>query len=123
MCNMCKSDYQGDMCRYRGIGTIRPLGPFLGSCDHRRNNMGERGDMGDEWISGPEAAEVLGLHRNTVYLSLRDPELRARTWGAEGVGWRYKPLSSRRIFEVSRKRAEQLAAGTPNPGGTEPPAG
>lgn len=73
--------------------------------------MGKRGDMGGsvEWISGPEAAKIMGVHRNTVYLSLKNEALRARTWGREGEGWRHKPLSTRGIFEVSKQRARELA--------------
>jgi excisionase family DNA binding protein len=62
-----------------------------------------------EWISTAEAAEILGVHRNTVYASLKDPEIRAERWGVQGIGWRYKPLSTRNIFQVSRERTEQLA--------------
>ncbi len=66
--------------------------------------------MGD-WISGAEAARILGVHRNTVLAVLKDEKRRAEVWGAEGEGWRYKPLSSRGIYEVSRRRAEDIAAG------------
>jgi hypothetical protein len=72
--------------------------------------MGEGGEVGD-WISGAEAAEIMGVHRNTVYLSLTDETRRAAWWGTEGEGWRYKPLSERKIYEVNRKRAEDIAAG------------
>ena len=62
-----------------------------------------------DWISGEEAAEVIGVSRSTVYRSLKDETERAQQWGAEGEGWRYKPLSRRRIFQVSRARAQQIA--------------
>ncbi len=64
--------------------------------------------MGD-WISGADAAEIVGVHRNTVYRSLRDPDQRALWWGERGEGWRTKPLSARLVYEVSRERAEYLA--------------
>jgi hypothetical protein len=63
--------------------------------------------MGD-WISGDEAAEIIGAHRSTVWRSLRDPEQRAEWWGEEGKGWRRRPLLKRPIYEVSRKRAEEI---------------
>jgi excisionase family DNA binding protein len=62
-----------------------------------------------EWIGGGEAAEILGVGRTTVYRSLRDVELREQQWGREGEGWRYKPLTRRRIFQVRRSRAEKIA--------------
>jgi transposase len=73
------------------------------------------------WISGREAATLIGVSESTVYRSLAEPDVRAEQWGAEGVGWRYKPLSRRRIFQVSRRRAEQLAqGGTPPHAHDEP---
>jgi hypothetical protein len=68
-----------------------------------------------EWISGGNAADILGVGRTTVYRSLHDPDERKRQWGEEGEGWRYKPLTRRRIFQVSRTRAEQLASGDHTP--------
>lgn len=70
--------------------------------------------MGD-WISGTEAAEIIGVHRNTVYRSLHDPAQRAEWWGEENDGWRHKPLSRRKVFQVSRARAEQLAGSPDQP--------
>ncbi len=66
--------------------------------------------MGD-WISGEDAAAIMGVHRNTVIASLNDDARRAEWWDPEGVGWRRKPLAARKIYEVSRKRAEDIAAG------------
>lgn len=62
-----------------------------------------------DWISGIDAAAILGVSKATVYRSLADEVRRIQEWGAEGVGWRRKPLSRRGIFQVSRQRAEQLA--------------
>jgi hypothetical protein len=62
-----------------------------------------------DWISGEEAATLIGVSRSSVYRSLRDPDERAERWGNEGEGWRYKPLTRRRIFQVSRRRAQELA--------------
>jgi hypothetical protein len=61
------------------------------------------------WIGGGEAAEIIGVSRTSIYKSLRDPDVRAAKWGAEGVGWRYKPLVDRAIYQVSRIRAEEIA--------------
>lgn len=69
--------------------------------------------MGD-WISGAEAAEIMGVHRNTVLASLKDPTIRAAKWGAEGEGWRRKPLSRRGIYQVDRARAAALADPEPD---------
>lgn len=66
--------------------------------------------MGD-WISGAKAAEIMGVHRNTVRASLEDLTRRKDWWGAEGDGWRFKPLTARKIYEVKRQRAEDIAAG------------
>lgn len=65
-----------------------------------------------EWISGPEAAELLGVSRATVLRSLQDPDQRAKEWGVEGEGWRLKPLSRRRIFQVNRSVVERKAGHT-----------
>ena len=64
-----------------------------------------------DWISGAKAAQIMGVSRSTVLRSLTDEAARVEQWGAEGVGWRRKPLSARGIYQVSRARAEQLAAG------------
>ncbi len=64
-----------------------------------------------DWISGDEAAAILGVSRSTVYRSLTDPAERGSRWGDESVGWRYKPLARRRIFQVSKRRTEELAGG------------
>jgi hypothetical protein len=68
-----------------------------------------------DWISGAEAAAIMGVHRNTVYRSLADEAERAEQWGKENEGWRFKPLSRRGVFQVSRERTEMLAKGEPAP--------
>lgn len=82
-----------------------------------------------DWISGAAAAEILGLKRMAVWRSLHDPKRRAEMWGAEGKHWRTRarsPLDPRLVYEVSRARAVELAAGgKPTASGEEPaePAG
>lgn len=65
-----------------------------------------------DWISGMEAARIIGVSRSTVLRSLSDEADRAEQWGEENVGWRFKPLSRRGAYQVSRARAEQIARGT-----------
>lgn len=60
--------------------------------------------MGGAWLSTEEAAAWLDVSQSSVYRSLRDPGRRAAEWGEEGVGWRYMPLSTRKIFQVSARR-------------------
>lgn len=98
--------------------TLALVGPRTRAWDHAPNGRRcERGTMGD-WISGAEAADIIGVHRNTVYRSLRDPQQRALWWGTQGEGWRTKPLSTRLVYEVSRARVEYLAKhGGPIPTG------
>jgi hypothetical protein len=69
-----------------------------------------------EWISGSEAARIIDTSRATVLRSLQDPAARERWWGAEGVGWRHKPLIVRLVFQVSRARAEEIAKNPPTLG-------
>jgi hypothetical protein len=91
----------------------RLLGQPCPACDHAERHKRNEGDGVDDWISGAEAATILGVSRTEVWRSLDDEDRRARWWGQRGVGWRYRPLSERRIVEVSRARAEALAAGAP----------
>lgn len=65
--------------------------------------------MIDEWISTKEAATRLGVAESTVYRWLADEDVRKDVWGEEGVGWRFRPVLRRRIYQVSRKRVEELA--------------
>lgn len=65
-----------------------------------------------EWISTAEAAAILEVHRQTVLRSLNDEQRRQEEWGDEGTGWRFKPLSGRKIFQVRRDVAQAKAEGT-----------
>jgi hypothetical protein len=69
--------------------------------------------MAVDWISGAEAADIIGVSRSTVLRSLQDEIERSTRWGAENVGWRFKPMSRRGVFQVSRKRAVEIAKGEP----------
>ncbi|MFF0721365.1 hypothetical protein [Micromonospora sp. NPDC003816] len=53
-------------------------------------------------MSVREAAAALEVSDRTVQRSLADEEQRAEEWGAEGEGWRYKPLSRRGIYQLRR---------------------
>jgi len=63
-----------------------------------------------DWISGADAARLMGRSRSTILRSLTDEVWRADWWGEEGKGWRLRPLSRRRAYDVSRALAEELAA-------------
>lgn len=58
--------------------------------------------MGSEWMSVAEAAEALEVSDRSVQRSLQDETRRAAEWGTEGEGWRYKPLSTRGIYQLRR---------------------
>ena len=62
-----------------------------------------------EWMSVREAADTLEVSARTVQRSLADEEQRAREWGAEGEGWRQKPLSTRGIYQLRRSWVERKA--------------
>jgi hypothetical protein len=66
-----------------------------------RDNGEEYDDVG-EWMSVTEAAELLEVDRRTIQRSLADEDRRTREWGAEGEGWRYKPLAERTIYQLRR---------------------
>jgi predicted DNA-binding transcriptional regulator AlpA len=67
--------------------------------------------LADQWISTREAAALLGVAESTVYRWLADESVRKEVWGAEGVGWRYRPVLRRRIYQVSLRRVNKIAAG------------
>lgn len=58
--------------------------------------------MGSEWMSVADAAEALEVSDRSVQRSLQDEARRTAEWGAEGEGWRYKPLSTRGIYQLRR---------------------
>jgi hypothetical protein len=62
---------------------------------------GEEYDVAD-WMSVAEAAEVLEVTARTIQRSLADEERRTREWGAEGQGWRCKPVADRKIYQLRR---------------------
>jgi hypothetical protein len=63
-------------------------------------------------MSVREAAELLEVSARHVLRSLQDEEQRAEEWGAEGTGWRHKPLSTRRIYQLRRATVEAKAKGS-----------
>ncbi|GGK32385.1 hypothetical protein GCM10010124_26460 [Pilimelia terevasa] len=70
-----------------------------------------REDEAVEWISGAQAAAILGVSARTVLRTLQSAAAGESTqWGERGVGWRHKPLSTRGAFQVSRQVAERIAA-------------
>lgn len=73
--------------------------------------------MTSEWMSVTEAADALEVSARTVQRSLADEQQREQEWGAEGDGWRYKPLSRRGIYQL-RRSAVLRKAGRPE----HPPA-
>jgi hypothetical protein len=62
-------------------------------------------------MSVKEAAEVLEVSVRHVQGSLQDPDARQEHWGTEGTGWRYKPLSTRGIYQLRRSVVEAMAKG------------
>lgn len=68
----------------------------------------------NEWVSASDAARILGLHANTVRRSLADDEMRTHEWGAQGQGWRYKPLTRRREIQLRRSWVMRKAVQSPD---------
>ncbi|MCX5066879.1 hypothetical protein OOJ91_13590 [Micromonospora lupini] len=64
------------------------------------------------WVSPAEAAKLLEISPRQVQRSLQDEEQRTQEWGAEGTGWRYKPLSTRGAYQL-RRSAVMKKAGEP----------
>lgn len=62
-----------------------------------------------QWLSVREAARILGVSPNTVLRSLRDDARRQAEWGAEGEGWRRKPLSVRGELQLRREWVSRKA--------------
>ena len=74
----------------------------------RYHRTRERGLSG-EWMSVTEAAAALEVSTRTVQRSLADDQQRATEWGAEGEGWRHKPLSTRGIYQLRRSWVRRKA--------------
>ena len=55
-----------------------------------------------EWMSVAEAAKLLEVASRTIQRSLADAQRREKEWGAEGEGWRHKPLVERPIYQLRR---------------------
>jgi len=79
------------------------------------------GDMtsgNGEWMSVAQAAKLLEVSARTIQRSLADEDRRAQVWGAEGEGWRIKPLARRRIYQLRRswvvRQAGQPSCGMPS---------
>lgn len=62
-----------------------------------------------EWMSIREAAALLEVSASTVLRSLSNEARRAKEWGAEGEGWRVKPLSERGDYQLRRSWVERKA--------------
>lgn len=60
-------------------------------------------------MSVADAAEVLEVDRRTIQRSLADEDRRTREWGAEGEGWRHKPLAERTIYQLRRSVVNRKA--------------
>ncbi|QLQ38015.1 hypothetical protein [Micromonospora robiginosa] len=60
-------------------------------------------------MSPAEAAELLEVSPRHVQRSLQDEAQRLEEWGEEGQGWRYKPLSTRRTYQLRRTWVERKA--------------
>lgn len=62
-----------------------------------------------KWISVAEAARILGVPVRSAYYVLQDPDRRAAKWGAEGEGWRRRPMSTKpNSYELSFAWVERL---------------
>lgn len=66
-----------------------------------------------QWMSIRAAAPLLLVSTSTLYRSLMDPDARINDWGAEGEGWRIKPLSERGDYQLRRSWVERKAGGKP----------
>lgn len=70
-----------------------------------------------EWISTGDAASMLETTVKAVQRSLADEQVRREEWGDEFEGWRYKPLSGRKIYQLRRTYVERKAGGGRTPAG------
>jgi len=93
----------GDAMGALGATVVRSSGRQTGRTEER--------SVANDWISVRQAAALLGVSVRTVQRSLADEERRAVEWGAEGEGWRHKPLSTRGIYQLRRALVERKARG------------
>lgn len=66
-----------------------------------RRTYEQRG-IGAGWISISAAAKLLGVTPKALQQSLVADDRRAREWGAEHEGWRYKPLVESAVYQLRR---------------------
>ena len=81
----------------------------VGSCSSEAE--GEETDVRD-WVSVSEAAELMEISPRTIQRSLAKEERRIHEWGAEGEGWRHKPLAERTIYQLRRSVVMRKAGKT-----------
>ena len=53
-------------------------------------------------MSLPAAAKLLGVSESTIYRWTSDPAIANEEWGRENVGWRRKPRTRRKVFQIHR---------------------
>lgn len=63
-----------------------------------------------EWLSTKETADALEVSESTVFRSFATPETADRRWGSGG--WREKPLSERKIYQVRESVVLEMARRT-----------
>jgi hypothetical protein len=80
----------------------------VASCERRTEQRGEF-LVATEWVGLAEAAAILEVPLRTMQRSLSEDDRRASEWGDEGEGWRLKPLSKRRIYQLRRSKVLQKA--------------
>lgn len=73
-----------------------------------------------EWLSTKETADALEVSESTVFRSFANAETADRRWGSDG--WREKPLSERRIYQIRESVVREMASrtGPANPGTPAP---
>lgn len=63
-----------------------------------------------EWLSTKEVADALEVSESTVFRSFASPAIADARWGPSG--WREKPLSARKIYQVRESVVRSLARKT-----------
>lgn len=69
-----------------------------------------------EWLSTKEVADALEVSESTVFRSFASPAIADARWGPDG--WREKPLSVRKVYQVRESVVRRLADKT---GPADPP--